>query len=312
MVKRLAYAFTKEGELKEELDLIVAVRREFPELAKVQEYWPTQGDYGHVAFLGDYVIKSPNPKEYSNINKAVTEFKKEFAYQQKLSHLSLVPKIINISERFNICVMQKMPGVALEKTNHYNMKDDQIEKIAKTLAQFCSDISKALPAEDYPEEPIQDKDFELIEKIRYIKNKLEETALKTFLGNERHKEYTALVNAMGELYKEEPIMSHCDLSDSNILVNPNKIDEITGIIDFGRLYKCIAPEKHPSLNNLGINIREAFDRTFYKVRNNKNGYSISAMDTAFEYIYYTVSEPEVTSENLIKTTDALVIKSKMI
>lgn len=304
----IRYAFSKaannNGE-PEQLELMKAVHQECPDLLiKGKEpTWAEYGFFGHVAFVGDYVIKSPKFKNTLSLH----EFDEECAYLEKLKDIDLAPNVIHIGEHFNFCVMQRMPGELLAKVPDKKIKKHK-ERIIATLVKFSHDLAKALPIEDYPEEKTFDKEF-ILSETEEIQEQFTTPYFQKTLGEARYREYSNLMRVMEQFYTQnKPVMCHADLKDDNILVNPKDPGEITGVIDFGVISKCVSPEVFFGLRDLGVSFNSLFSKAY---RPHKSNFNVLDASKALSNMRFFTEFPDDLTNKDFAQTDDLVAQCKM-
>ncbi len=309
----LKYAFSKatdiHGDPKGKVLLLDALYQEMPELIGLDFTWPIQGMVGHTAFIGDYVLKAPNADNLFITENPLSDFQKECEYLKKLEHISLVPNIVHIGEKFNICVMQRMPGVELQNIK-VKKTQEQDEQIAASLAKFTYDVSVSLSIEKYPKTPFVEGD--ILDKITAVEKGLLSYDFIDVWGDFRHYNYTSTIKAFKEMYKKsKTIIFHNDLNAGNILVDPKNPGEVTGIIDFGLIKKCRLPEASEAIERLGENIHSLFNDAYRPYKSSNKEYDTLAMLKAFNEIVLAVKYPDMTTENELDRTDDLVEQAMM-
>ncbi len=311
----LIYAFAKAADYSDtpenEVLLIDAAHSEFPNLKGLKVSWPKQGGSGDVLFLGKhYVLKAPTAAEDSEeeIIEALEFFEEECETQQKLSHISLVPDVLHISDEFNFCIMERKHGVTLKST-HGKRTKEQDERIAATLAEFCRDVAKALPISEYPDKyPI---DSYIKSGIINLKDDVNADEVEKLLGKARQSKYINIINKVDALYKgSTPVIMHGDLCDENVIVSLNDFGKVTGIIDYELMSKYTLPENNLSLKGLGGNIRPLLIDAHFQQRTNSE-YKISDLLITFEKISNAINYPDHTTEANIKENDTLIAKCKI-
>ncbi len=295
--KNLEHMFAKSTTMslaheKEALKVIDIARSELPDLRGLKVIWPEQGVFSHVAFIGDYVIKSPKENKcITSIKLTTAGFRQECEILKKLEQHPLVPNIIRLNKEFNFCVMQRMPGTPLKTT--YGHRDwKQNKRIANTLAKFTHEMSEIIPAEQYSDNPLYDKDdaSEILYKIKHTKRTLQKEKFKTILGHEKQTQCFQIIETLENICKNnKPIMFHNDFRGGNIIVNPKDFGEITGIIDFGRVGKTRLPELCPNTESLGINMNVLFSKAYYNHKSYKNDHDVVSILKAFNEINSEIS-----------------------
>ncbi len=308
--KEIRFAFSKATNGNDEqgqIKLTEAIHQECPDLIESKEpTWAKFGFWSHVAFIGDYVVKAPKFKGYVYQK----EFEEECLYLEKLKNIDLAPNVIHIGKNYNFCVMQRMPGILLTKSN-IKIIPEHKERIVKTLIKFSHDLSKALPEKNYPKEKIIDKEF-ILSEVHDIEQEFTTPYFQKTLGEARYKEYTNLMKTMKQFYiQHEPVMCHADLKDDNIMVNKKDPGEVTGVIDFGDVRKCVSPETFFGLTSLGFEFQTLFQKYYSPHTTIKQIFNIPAASKALQKMWGLTQTPDNITDTQLSTADNLVAQCKI-
>jgi len=220
-------------------DLIDAIQEEYPALRGRTCYIPGQGINAYTVIIEgmdgapNFVFKAPIRAG------AVAPLEEE---RRRLEHLQgrglPVPEVTHIGKKYAYFGMLQIPGVSLYE-QYSSMTPVEFENLGREVGAFVAGMAQACPIDNTPEWFHADADFydplqSGISSIgKAMDNRIVRKALgDTFAAAERAaKEYT-VVFSDEEARRKSRIITHLDLNEGNIIVDP-LTKRLAGIIDFG-------------------------------------------------------------------------------
>src|SRR5690348_10798918 len=143
MIKEAFTRAASKPEGSSSIDFLEAILRERPDLQDKMAYFPEQGIWGHVVFIGNEVFKGPIAAKW------IRAFDWECQVLQQSAGKGLpVPEVTYVGKEAVFFGMRRMPGVVLGEDFCDRLTQDEQRILAKDIVSFIMDMAQALPLRD--------------------------------------------------------------------------------------------------------------------------------------------------------------------